>query len=205
MSKLYVEVSVRTFHKGDEAAITPVVINLRPFDTLGDLDIGKMVEAGLKSLAGIPVTNLRPMDREEVTELRIEESARLDMSGLIGSGETDMRDGSYKPHNDAAAEFLRQKSALRVAEPSLKKLIDLIFSDLKSEPVIKDGALGKDAFSPPKTSGEDRTPPTAKQEEAQLGLATTAELLAELQARAELGGHANYRTVGPHPTDEERN
>ena len=30
----------------------------------------------------------------------------------------------------------------------------------------------------------------------QLGLATTAQLLAELQARAEVGGYAEYRTVG---------
>jgi hypothetical protein len=35
------------------------------------------------------------------------------------------------------------------------------------------------------------TPP----DEPQLGLATTAQLLSELTARAEVGGYANYRTV----------
>lgn len=35
----------------------------------------------------------------------------------------------------------------------------------------------------------------ADEEKANLGLATTAELLAELQARAEVGGYADYRTV----------
>jgi GTPase SAR1 family protein len=32
---------------------------------------------------------------------------------------------------------------------------------------------------------------------AYLGLATTGELLAELQARADVGGYADYRTVDP--------
>jgi hypothetical protein len=35
-------------------------------------------------------------------------------------------------------------------------------------------------------------------EKAKLGLATTAELLTELQARVEVNGTGDYRTAGPH-------
>lgn len=43
------------------------------------------------------------------------------------------------------------------------------------------------------------TPPKPAVISANLGLATTAEMLAELQARAEVGGYAKYRTVDPAP------
>lgn len=39
--------------------------------------------------------------------------------------------------------------------------------------------------------------------EAKLGLATTAQLLSELQARAEVGGYGQYRTVDPEQREGE--
>lgn len=47
----------------------------------------------------------------------------------------------------------------------------------------------------------ERVKHSAKVDEPQLGLATTKQLLEELQARAEVGGYASYRTVGGEDAD----